>query len=357
MDFNSLLNIKKFSAKHNICRICLQSTENVTHLFSNFEASKVILDKIYVCFQIILSQEDYLPSVICSHCTEELNMANNFRVKCISFEERFSAFAKSMAERNVSDNENDASDNCTSLEPSENGDVKVESTSNIKCKNLNKRNGNNSNFRKFTATFVCNICNKVLKTNASLLQHNISMHNKRKHVGKITGSGINRRYICTKCPYSTPHSQTLVNHMRRHNGARPFICDCGKRFTQSSSLTAHRKTHSNITYYTCSTCGKQFKHSFTLKNHQRVHEAGTFTCTICQKVLKSQQSLQEHMHRHKNIRNYNCEDCGATFVTCSDLISHRKKHDIEKKAECHLCDYKTHAKKNLMLHLKRYYKV
>lgn len=179
------------------------------------------------------------------------------------------------------------------------------------------------------------------------------MHQKTKHVGMVTGFGANRQYNCTKCSYATPHRQTLINHMRRHNGERPYCCDCGKSFTQSSSLAAHRKTHSDVTYYTCSICGKQFKHAYSLRTHLYVHEVGQFSCSICNKLLKSKQSHQAHMQRHYNIYNYSCEDCGSTFVTCSELLNHRKKHSIEKDIECHVCGYKTQIRKNLVIHLKR----
>uniref|UniRef100_A0A1E1WL68 Protein krueppel n=1 Tax=Pectinophora gossypiella TaxID=13191 RepID=A0A1E1WL68_PECGO len=331
---------------NNICRICLLSVEDGTDLFSEDGTSKNILEKIHLCFQIILNYEEYLPNYICNNCCKELECANNFRVKCITFEERFIVYNNETVE-----DQDDSDIKQTEDDPELRSNLMpVENDSEVHL----AYNANETYKSQYNDGYKCDICNKILKTKVSLLKHIVSMHQMKKHVGRITGSGVNRRYHCTKCVYSTPHSQTLVNHMRRHNGERPYHCKCGKSFTQSASLTAHQKTHSNMMYFTCATCGKQFRHAYSLKTHLRVHETGSFKCSICQKALKTQKSLQGHMNRHYNIRNYNCEDCGATFITCPELLNHRKKHSVEKTAECHLCGYKTNAKKNLVIHLKRH---
>ncbi|XP_039765298.1 gastrula zinc finger protein XlCGF26.1-like [Pararge aegeria] len=328
------------------CRVCLLKVAKATYLFS--AESIDILEKLHSCFQLTLTYKKYLPSVICDSCIEELNIAYNFRQKCVSIEERFSILIQ-ITDHNEDNNIDD---------PVELKDDISEKVEILKHDSEDKLSGiqeiSKINYSVEKDTFLCTLCNKALKSEASLAKHNVSMHQKRKHLGKVTGFGPDRRYHCTKCSYCTPHSQTLVNHMRRHNGDRPYCCHCGKTFTQASSLNAHRKTHSNTTYFTCTICGKQFKHAFTLKKHLNVHGAGKFLCDICNKQLKSRQSLQDHMYRHYNIRNYNCEDCGDTFVTHSELLNHKKKHGMIKRVECHLCGYKTHTKKTLIIHLKRH---
>ncbi|XP_028176712.1 zinc finger protein 239-like isoform X2 [Ostrinia furnacalis] len=269
------------------------------------------------------------------------------RLKCVSFDERFAANTYKVKE--VCDfKEIPKLNNIKESDNSHESDEYTSNTSEV------KKCDDNDSQRGTLNQFVCSVCGKVLKTRSSLMKHVASMHQKRKHIGDVSGFSSTRRYHCTSCSYSTPHSQTLVNHMRRHDGERPYHCQCGKRFTQAASLSAHQKTHSSTTYFTCSVCGKQFKHSYTLKKHSQVHENSKLACNICHKLLKSKQSLQDHMYRHYNIRNYNCEDCGDTFVTSSELLSHRKKHNIEKRVECYFCGYKTHTKKSLILHLKRH---
>lgn len=337
--------MNKLIMQHNsvMCRICFRSENNITRLFSDSSVSKGILDKFYLCFQIVMNPEKDLPDGICNQCLKILENVNCFRIMCITIYERFADFRKSFTrEMNASKCREDEKDELA-LHEDKFLEVKTETEG-----TLLDNNKQTSNF------FKCQICDKVLKTMNSLSKHSISMHQNRKHAGTVTGNGIYRLYHCTTCTYSTPHSQTLINHMRRHNGERPFVCECGKSFTQRSSLSAHRKTHSISSNFTCFICGKQFKLDFALKSHLIVHNTGQFKCDICQKVLKYKRSLQTHINRHHNIHNYNCEDCGDTFVSSSELINHKVKHKVDKNMECHLCGYKTHTKKNLIIHLKRH---
>ncbi|XP_047514281.1 zinc finger protein 135-like isoform X1 [Pieris napi] len=334
----SVMNTNKVADVSSLCRICLNCVNNAMDLFNPDGKSKDILNTLLECFQIVLSNEKNLPHLICYECVDELETANKFRQKCITFNERFLTICQEIYFDNDLRKcvEKDNKDDNFNHELPVNQDEILDSHENV---------------NKGLSQYQCRMCDKVLENGMLFKQH---MKTHKGNVGKITGFGASRRYHCSRCTYSTPHSQTLVNHMRRHNGERPYHCECGKSFTQSSSLSAHKKTHSNLTYYMCTVCGKQFKHAFTLKKHSKVHENATFSCNLCQKKLKSQESLQDHMHRHYNVRNYNCEDCGDTFVTSSELLNHKKKHSLEKKVECHLCGYKTHTKKNLIVHLKRH---
>lgn len=322
------------SLRH-VCSICLERFKKDTHSVEPAVDPKKVWEKLSWCFRITFNFEKEPPYSFCRQCLEALETSCRFRTKCMTINhEHFEEYCKKLSE-------------ITLLVNSEVEDREVledtESELEEDTISINEKE-----------TFICDLCNKVLTKKKSLLKHIVSMHEKRDHPGKVTGFGGSRQYHCTSCPYKTPHSQTLINHMRRHNGERPFKCECGKSFTQTSSLAAHLKIHSSTTYYTCTKCGKQFKHAFSLKTHMKVHSNGTFSCHICTKVLKSKRTLTSHLNRHYKIYNFNCEDCGNTFVTSAELLNHKNKHRTKKNIVCHFCDYATNSKKNLIAHLKRY---
>lgn len=322
------------------CLFCSEKVSDSTDLSSEPVNSIDLLKKISLCFQINLNLEKYLPCAVCKQCINDINSAYNFRNKCVTIHERFKDYCESInkIQINTANTELDCGtvfdDNWSETKRKINPETKVLKTD-------------------IEVNFICDLCHKILKTKKSLLKHIVSMHEKRRHAGNVTGFGLARQYHCTICPYSTRHSQTLVNHTRTHNGERPFNCECGKSFTQASSLAAHRKIHSTTTYFTCTECGKQFKHAFSLKTHMQVHNSGTHSCHICKKVLKSKRSLTSHMDRHNNIYNYKCEECWAAFVTSAELHNHKMRHVAIKNKKCHICNYATYFKKSLSDHLKR----
>ncbi|KAJ1311417.1 hypothetical protein OPQ81_009907 [Rhizoctonia solani] len=60
-----------------------------------------------------------------------------------------------------------------------------------------------------------------------------------------TEGGV-KKHLCTVCNKKFPRPSTLKTHMNTHTGERPHLCPvkgCGHRFTVSSNLRRHIKTH------------------------------------------------------------------------------------------------------------------
>lgn len=93
-------------------------------------------------------------------------------------------------------------------------------------------------FRKHQLThgeklFSCKICNKKFLDNSKLRRHSLV------HSGE-------KPFACPYCPKKFSLDFNLRTHMRIHSGEKPYACiypGCFKRFSQSSNLSAHEKTH------------------------------------------------------------------------------------------------------------------
>ncbi|XP_035776513.1 testis-specific zinc finger protein topi-like [Anopheles albimanus] len=199
----------------------------------------------------------------------------------------------------------------------------------------------------------CEVCCSVFLTLPELLEHRSKEHasvsvvankpnvpqvkHKRGLCLQESGtegemSELTRPYLCEKCGKTYTQSSHLWQHLRFHNGVRPFGCPmkgCQRRFTIRPDLNDHiRKCHTGERPYLCEICNKRFLTGSVFYQHRLIHRGERrYGCGDCTKRFYRADALKNHQRIHTGEKPYDCSFCDKKFRQRGDREKHvRVKH-------------------------------
>ncbi|KAL1483348.1 hypothetical protein MTO96_033265 [Rhipicephalus appendiculatus] len=158
-----------------------------------------------------------------------------------------------------------------------------------------------------TTAFDCDMCSSSFSTYDFLMRHRRYGHSRRGQKGKQNGEDDNRE-------------------------KPPFICDvCNRSFARKNARTSHVRIHAR-TGYECADCGRRFSNSSHLSRHRRCHleDSEWFVCPECWAGFARKDVMQRHMLSHTGERPYACRVCGDVFTQRVSARRHEKNsHGVE----------------------------
>ena len=127
------------------------------------------------------------------------------------------------------------------------------------------------------------------------------------------------------------------------------ICNIAK--TSNDSLRDHiNRRHSNLK---CRICSKQFITDVTLRKHKYTHMTASWKCSDCPQSFFFQSELITHRIKHEADKKYKCiyKNCDREFSYSWDYNTHLEEHKNPPR-ECPApgCDFTTKSKRDMKQH-------
>ena len=143
---------------------------------------------------------------------------------------------------------------------------------------------------KYHATkLLCNECGKELQSKATLARHMATAHN-----------DVEGRAVSYKCPFDGCGKAFLSKirfgfHVNNHTGQKPYTCsNCHRAFQSCYKKTQHEKLCTNEKEIKCGICNVKFTDSQSLRRHDNSTHKGIFQICQCGKQYTQLSSLRRH---------------------------------------------------------------
>lgn len=174
----------------------------------------------------------------------------------------------------------------------------------------------------------CDICKVTYWLRDSLIMH------MRKHSGE-------RPFACNVCPATFRTKESWKTHLQNHTGVKPYGCNiCDRRFTTPQSWKTHIRRHEGIKAHLCTICGQSFVQGNQLTRHTKERHTEShvrYKCSSCPKDFRTPKLLSAHKRMHTDQRLFDCAECSKSFKTNEVLKEHQKLHSGIKSYLCRYC--------------------
>ena len=203
---------------------------------------------------------------------------------------------------------------------------------------------------------TCTVCGSPFKTNNSLLIHTKLRHPKP---GKFP-----RKLPCGSCDFETGglsrdlEEYKLIMHKRIHQNGEIICTMCPHKSGNPWSLKRHLAEEHNIGHvFQCNQCdyrsgGPNAKIHMT--NHMNRHlNEKNFQCDQCEFSGNTNMSLNQHLRRHKGPK-YFCDECDYKSTESGNFRAHKQVKHGSVLLSCEECDYSTKSRRSLREHKKKH---
>lgn len=220
----------------------------------------------------------------------------------------------------------------------------------------------NEEFKNLSKHFACNVCDEQFESLAALYDHRYTNYHLFPRISRVDEQE-SIKIGCEECGTTFDNADSIFSHhsdahapkkwttlgTRRQptttektgssaagtsppcSSTRPYLCElCGKTYTQSSHLWQHLRFHNGIRPFTCpeAGCNRSFTIRPDLKDHIRKCHTGErpYHCTLCDKRFLTGSVYYQHRLIHRGERRYGCDECNKRFYRADALKNHQRIH-------------------------------